>query len=280
MDHKSVKLCKIALNSKMNVTACVFSAISWYAFSSNGKPTLEAIPDPSVPFGLATEVSQNDILRLNRLYGCSAGPVFSLSKTMDIFILIILIILHMTVDFVDVKMKFLPALALLVAASAWAEEVTEELSTSEKIDRVNRNAGTRFKRYAFSSNGKPTLEAIPDPSVQFGLATEVSQNDIIRLNRLYGCPAVTTSDPSTVTTTTTRPTTSPSSALMAEASHILFVVGFWCSVWYLHPHRVTEELSTSEKIDGVNRNAGAVFSLSETMGGFREAPSSSSSSSS
>ena len=42
-------------------------------------------------------------------------------------------------------------------------------------------------RYAFSKNNLPTLVAIPDSSVEFGLATEMSQMDIIRLNKLYKC---------------------------------------------------------------------------------------------
>ncbi|KAM3608774.1 uncharacterized protein V6R79_004482 [Siganus canaliculatus] len=133
-----------------------------FAFSGNNMPTMEPIPNANVEFGTATEMSRNDIDRLNRLYKL----------------------------FVDVKMKFLPALVLLLAVSAWAEEVTEELTTSEKIERVNKNAGTRFKtclqrqKYAFSKNGQATMQAIPNSNVQFGSATEVSQNDITRLNRL------------------------------------------------------------------------------------------------
>ena len=40
-------------------------------------------------------------------------------------------------------------------------------------------------RYAFSKNNQPTLVGIPDPNVEFGTAPEMSQKDIIRLNRLY-----------------------------------------------------------------------------------------------
>ncbi|KAF4071941.1 hypothetical protein AMELA_G00268680 [Ameiurus melas] len=40
------------------------------AFSKNGQPTMIPIPDPNVPFGTASEMSQTDILRLNRLYQC------------------------------------------------------------------------------------------------------------------------------------------------------------------------------------------------------------------
>ncbi|XP_076589673.1 high choriolytic enzyme 1-like [Chaetodon auriga] len=44
-----------------------------------------------------------------------------------------------------------------------------------------------YHKYGFSSNGLPTLVAIPDANVEFGMATEMSEKDIIRLNRLYRC---------------------------------------------------------------------------------------------
>ncbi|XP_059191646.1 hatching enzyme 1.2-like [Centropristis striata] len=64
------------------------------------------------------------------------------------------------------------------------------------FDKVNTlNQGTtydygsvmHYHEYAFSKNNQPTLVAIPDSSVQFGVASEMSQKDIIRLNKLYGC---------------------------------------------------------------------------------------------
>ncbi|XP_047453155.1 high choriolytic enzyme 1-like [Mugil cephalus] len=64
------------------------------------------------------------------------------------------------------------------------------------FDKVNTlNQGTtydygsvmHYSKYAFSKNNLPTLVAIPDSSVQFGSATEMSQKDIIRLNNLYKC---------------------------------------------------------------------------------------------
>ncbi|XP_062276030.1 hatching enzyme 1.2-like [Scomber scombrus] len=42
-----------------------------------------------------------------------------------------------------------------------------------------------YHQYAFSKNNKPTLVGIPDPNVEFGTAPEMSEKDIIRLNRLY-----------------------------------------------------------------------------------------------
>ncbi|XP_070686495.1 high choriolytic enzyme 1-like [Pempheris klunzingeri] len=64
------------------------------------------------------------------------------------------------------------------------------------FDTVNTlNQGTtydygsvmHYSKYAFSKNNQPTLVAIPDPTVEFGRATEMSAKDIIRLNRLYNC---------------------------------------------------------------------------------------------
>ncbi|TNN52351.1 High choriolytic enzyme 1 [Liparis tanakae] len=41
-----------------------------YAFSKNNRPTMVPIPNSNVPFGQATQMSKNDIDRLNRLYKC------------------------------------------------------------------------------------------------------------------------------------------------------------------------------------------------------------------
>ncbi|KAM9319101.1 low choriolytic enzyme-like isoform 1-T3 [Pholidichthys leucotaenia] len=43
-----------------------------FAFSRNGQPTIVPIPDENVPIGRATRMSPNDILRVNRLYGCNS----------------------------------------------------------------------------------------------------------------------------------------------------------------------------------------------------------------
>uniref|UniRef100_A0A667ZYJ0 Metalloendopeptidase n=1 Tax=Myripristis murdjan TaxID=586833 RepID=A0A667ZYJ0_9TELE len=44
-----------------------------YAFSSNGQPTIVPVPNPDVSIGRANQMSPTDILRVNRLYGCSTG---------------------------------------------------------------------------------------------------------------------------------------------------------------------------------------------------------------
>uniref|UniRef100_A0A3B5QLA7 Metalloendopeptidase n=2 Tax=Xiphophorus TaxID=8082 RepID=A0A3B5QLA7_XIPMA len=62
-----------------------------------------------------------------------------------------------------------------------------------KINTLNQgtpydyNSVMQYERYAFSKNNLPTMEPIPDSNVSFGKATQMSQNDIDRLNRLYNC---------------------------------------------------------------------------------------------
>ncbi|XP_073715161.1 low choriolytic enzyme-like isoform X1 [Misgurnus anguillicaudatus] len=45
----------------------------------------------------------------------------------------------------------------------------------------------QYEKYAFSKNGYPSMVPIPNSNAQLGGATQMSQNDIIRLNRLYQC---------------------------------------------------------------------------------------------
>ncbi|KAF7647811.1 hypothetical protein LDENG_00166090 [Lucifuga dentata] len=62
-----------------------------------------------------------------------------------------------------------------------------------KIDTLNQgtpydyNSVMQYERYAFSKNNRPTMEPIPNSNVSFGQATQMSRNDIDRLNRLYKC---------------------------------------------------------------------------------------------
>ncbi|XP_053178944.1 low choriolytic enzyme-like [Scomber japonicus] len=59
---------------------------------------------------------------------------------------------------------------------------TRNLDTPYDYDSV-----MQYKRDAFSKNGQPTMIPIPDPDVPIGMATEMSPNDILRVNRLYRC---------------------------------------------------------------------------------------------
>ncbi|XP_076854977.1 low choriolytic enzyme-like [Brachyhypopomus gauderio] len=62
-----------------------------------------------------------------------------------------------------------------------------------KINTLNQgtpydyNSVMQYYRTAFSKNGQPTMVPIPNSNVAIGQATEMSQNDITRLNRLYMC---------------------------------------------------------------------------------------------
>ncbi|XP_017290497.1 high choriolytic enzyme 2 [Kryptolebias marmoratus] len=49
------------------------------------------------------------------------------------------------------------------------------------------NSVMEYSNKAFSKNGKPTIVARCDPNLKFGHATQMSLNDITRVNRLYNC---------------------------------------------------------------------------------------------
>ncbi|XP_062246191.1 high choriolytic enzyme 1-like [Platichthys flesus] len=63
----------------------------------------------------------------------------------------------------------------------------------DKIDTLNMdtpydyNSVMQYHRFAFSANNKATMEPIPNSNVEIGMATQMSSNDIQRLNRLYKC---------------------------------------------------------------------------------------------
>ncbi|XP_010880267.2 high choriolytic enzyme 1-like isoform X1 [Esox lucius] len=62
-----------------------------------------------------------------------------------------------------------------------------------KINTINLNTPydynsvMQYGRFAFSRNGQPTILPIPDNNAVIGRATEMSPNDILRINRLYNC---------------------------------------------------------------------------------------------
>ncbi|XP_043996949.1 low choriolytic enzyme-like isoform X2 [Gambusia affinis] len=45
----------------------------------------------------------------------------------------------------------------------------------------------QYEKYAFSKNGLPTIVAQFNPFYDWGRATQMSANDIARVNRLYQC---------------------------------------------------------------------------------------------
>uniref|UniRef100_A0A673JYP8 Metalloendopeptidase n=1 Tax=Sinocyclocheilus rhinocerous TaxID=307959 RepID=A0A673JYP8_9TELE len=73
-------------------------------------------------------------------------------------------------------------------------ELLHALDMKYNFNKINTlNQGTpydyssvmQYERYAFSKNGLPTM--IPIPNNNAALGTSMSQNDIIRINRLYQC---------------------------------------------------------------------------------------------
>ncbi|XP_070686496.1 high choriolytic enzyme 1-like [Pempheris klunzingeri] len=70
--------------------------------------------------------------------------------------------------------------------SGW-EYAFDKINTLNLDTPYDYNSVMQYHRYAFSGNNKPTMEPIPNANVEFGTATQMSSNDIIRLNRLYKC---------------------------------------------------------------------------------------------
>ncbi|XP_072527463.1 low choriolytic enzyme-like [Salminus brasiliensis] len=75
----------------------------------------------------------------------------------------------------------------------WENIIDNMKHNFNKINTLNQgtsydyNSVMQYHRTAFSKNGLATMVPIPNSNVSFGQATQMSQNDITRLNRLYGC---------------------------------------------------------------------------------------------
>ncbi|XP_033484401.1 hatching enzyme 1.2-like [Epinephelus lanceolatus] len=63
----------------------------------------------------------------------------------------------------------------------------DKIATLNQGTPYDYNSVMQYERYAFSKNNRPTMLPIPDNNVSFGQATQMSRNDIERLNRLYQC---------------------------------------------------------------------------------------------
>ncbi|XP_047451492.1 high choriolytic enzyme 1-like [Mugil cephalus] len=63
----------------------------------------------------------------------------------------------------------------------------DKMNTLNMDTPYDYNSVMQYHRYAFSGNNKPTMVPIPNANVEFGKATQMSKNDITRLNRLYKC---------------------------------------------------------------------------------------------
>ncbi|KAL2088663.1 hypothetical protein ACEWY4_015562 [Coilia grayii] len=75
----------------------------------------------------------------------------------------------------------------------WDNVIQDKKHNFNKINTLNQNTPydynsvMQYSKYAFSKNNRPTMVPIPNNNVEIGKATEMSQNDINRLNRLYKC---------------------------------------------------------------------------------------------
>ncbi|XP_047668951.1 low choriolytic enzyme-like isoform X2 [Tachysurus fulvidraco] len=63
----------------------------------------------------------------------------------------------------------------------------DKIATLNQGTPYDYDSVMQYHRTAFSKNGQPTMEPIPNSNVAIGLAREMNQNDIVRINRLYGC---------------------------------------------------------------------------------------------
>ncbi|KAG7278849.1 hypothetical protein CRUP_010412 [Coryphaenoides rupestris] len=60
-------------------------------------------------------------------------------------------------------------------------------ATLNQGTQYDYNSVMQYHRYAFSKNNQPTMVPIPNSNVSFGKATQMSRNDIARVNNLYKC---------------------------------------------------------------------------------------------
>ncbi|XP_060780108.1 hatching enzyme 1.2-like isoform X2 [Neoarius graeffei] len=76
---------------------------------------------------------------------------------------------------------------------AWENIIEDKKHNFNKKATLNQNTPydynsvMQYHKTAFSKNGQPTMIPIPNSNVAFGTATEMSRNDILRINRLYNC---------------------------------------------------------------------------------------------
>ncbi|XP_041845298.1 low choriolytic enzyme-like isoform X2 [Melanotaenia boesemani] len=63
----------------------------------------------------------------------------------------------------------------------------DKVETNNLMTPYDFNSVMQYNKYVFSKNEMPTMVAKCDPNLDFGHATEMNKNDIIRVNRLYNC---------------------------------------------------------------------------------------------
>ncbi|XP_074515858.1 low choriolytic enzyme-like isoform X1 [Sebastes fasciatus] len=75
----------------------------------------------------------------------------------------------------------------------------DKVQTNNLGTPYDYNSVMQYGRFAFSRNRQPTIVPIPNPNAVIGEATEMSANDILRVNRLYRCNrSASTLDPEPV----------------------------------------------------------------------------------
>ncbi|XP_074516016.1 hatching enzyme 1.2-like [Sebastes fasciatus] len=68
-----------------------------------------------------------------------------------------------------------------------AERNFQKKNTNNLGTGYDFNSIMHYSKYAFSKNGQPTIVAKRNPDQVLGKAKEMSQTDILRVNKLYGC---------------------------------------------------------------------------------------------
>ncbi|KAM4618348.1 high choriolytic enzyme 2-like [Polymixia lowei] len=76
---------------------------------------------------------------------------------------------------------------LLQNVQSGMEHNFNKINTLNQGTPYDYNSVMQYHRYAFSKNNQPTMVPIPNQNVEIGKATQMSKNDITRLNRLYQC---------------------------------------------------------------------------------------------
>uniref|UniRef100_A0A3B3ZWD4 Metalloendopeptidase n=1 Tax=Periophthalmus magnuspinnatus TaxID=409849 RepID=A0A3B3ZWD4_9GOBI len=67
------------------------------------------------------------------------------------------------------------------------EYAFDKMNTLNQDTPYDYNSVMQYHKYAFSGNNQPTMQPIPNANVSFGKASQMSKNDILRVNRLYKC---------------------------------------------------------------------------------------------
>ncbi|XP_051578441.1 low choriolytic enzyme-like isoform X2 [Myxocyprinus asiaticus] len=82
----------------------------------------------------------------------------------------------------------------------WENIIDDKKHNFNKINTLNQgtpydyNSVMQYERYAFSKNGLATMVPIPDNTVELGKASQMSQNDMTRLFKLYKCKHIVATD--------------------------------------------------------------------------------------